>query len=319
MGCQPQKIVLFGYLLVISMLMAGCSVVTPQTMAASIESASPSAIEEPTIIYTLSATETLRPTATPTHFPTNTPTITPIPTEVLTPTPVASFTPLPSHTSVPTKMPTPTTNFESVKYGDCIPITTKREIGIVKSITDGDTIVVTIDGIDYKVRYIGVDSPEPSSESLGISASNANKNLVLGKEVVLIKDVSEVDRYDMLLRYVVVGNTFVNEYLVRLGVAKAVSYDPDTTCNSTFVRAQSVAVDNKLGLWSSTSPAIGFGIAAPLTTLSSPCNCSIDYDCADFTTHAAAQACFSACGGSTSYNWSALDRDRNGSACESLP
>ena len=303
MGCQPQKIVFFGYLLVISMLMAGCNADTPRPTVAPEESASPSAKEEPTIIYTPSAIETLRPTATPTLFPTNTPTI----------------TPFPSHTSVPTKMPTPTTNFETVKYGDCIPITTKREIGIVKSITDGDTIVVTIDGIDYKVRYIGVDSPEPSSESLGVSASNANKDLVLGKEVVLIKDVSEVDRYDMLLRYVVVGNSFVNEYLVRLGVAKAGSYDPDTTCDSTFVQAQSVAVNNNLGLWSSTSPAIGFGIAAPLITVSSPCNCSIDYDCTDFTTHAAAQACFSACGGSTSYNWSGLDRDHNNKACESLP
>jgi len=49
------------------------------------------------------------------------------------------------------------------------------------------------------------------------------------------------------------------------------------------------------------------------------CNCAIDYNCSDFATHAAAQECFESCGGSPNYNWSGLDRDRNGIACESLP
>jgi hypothetical protein len=49
------------------------------------------------------------------------------------------------------------------------------------------------------------------------------------------------------------------------------------------------------------------------------CNCSIDYNCSDFATHKEAQECFESCGGSPAYNWSGLDRDRNGIACESLP
>ena len=52
---------------------------------------------------------------------------------------------------------------------------------------------------------------------------------------------------------------------------------------------------------------------------SGDCNCSIDYNCSDFSTHKEAQDCFEFCGGSPSYNWSGLDRDRNGIACESLP
>lgn len=46
------------------------------------------------------------------------------------------------------------------------------------------------------------------------------------------------------------------------------------------------------------------------------CNCSRDYDCINFATHQAAQSCYLFCGGN---NWSALDADRDGIACESLP
>lgn len=55
--------------------------------------------------------------------------------------------------------------------------------------------------------------------------------------------------------------------------------------------------------------------AAPVTG----CNCAQDYDCSAFSTNEEAQNCFVACGGSATYNWSNLDRDNNGKACESLP
>lgn len=52
---------------------------------------------------------------------------------------------------------------------------------------------------------------------------------------------------------------------------------------------------------------------------SSSCNCRQDYDCKNFTTHSAAQSCFVSCGGSKTKNWSNLDSDGDGQACESLP
>ncbi len=57
----------------------------------------------------------------------------------------------------------------------------------------------------------------------------------------------------------------------------------------------------------------------PLPTSTPICNCNIDYDCSNFSTHNQAQACFVYCGGSTSYDWSSLDSDGDGIACESLP
>jgi hypothetical protein len=47
------------------------------------------------------------------------------------------------------------------------------------------------------------------------------------------------------------------------------------------------------------------------------CICSRDYDCGEFLSQFAAQACFIQCGGSTSFDWSKLDNNGNGQACES--
>ncbi len=58
--------------------------------------------------------------------------------------------------------------------------------------------------------------------------------------------------------------------------------------------------------------------APPPTAASLPaavCDCGRDYNCSDFSTHSAAQACYDSCGGN---NWSGLDSDVDGDACESL-
>lgn len=51
-----------------------------------------------------------------------------------------------------------------------------------------------------------------------------------------------------------------------------------------------------------------------------PCLCDSDrYNCSDFPTHAAAQACFDYCVSLGKGDIHKLDRDNNGVACESLP
>ena len=77
----------------------------------------------------------------------------------------------------------------------------------VVHVVDGDTIDVRIDGKEYRVRYIGIDTPETvhptrGEEPYGREASNRNKQLVSGQTVYLEQDVSETDRYGRLLSYV---------------------------------------------------------------------------------------------------------------------
>jgi len=97
----------------------------------------------------------------------------------------------------------------------------------VTRVVDGDTIVVQG---NYRVRYIGIDTPEirPYLEAGGVEAWQANRQLVEGKRVRLERDVSETDRYGRLLRYVYVDGVFVNAELVREGLARAKAYPPDT-------------------------------------------------------------------------------------------
>ena len=93
---------------------------------------------------------------------------------------------------------------------------TKYKAKIVRVI-DGDTIKLETGEV---VRYIGIDTPEtvhPSKpvQCYGKEASDKNREFVEGKEVKLEKDISETDKYNRLLRYVWLGDTLVNEYLVK--------------------------------------------------------------------------------------------------------
>jgi endonuclease YncB( thermonuclease family) len=119
---------------------------------------------------------------------------------------------------------------------------------LVTDVIDGDTIDVLIDGDEYRVRYIGVNTPE-RDESCYQDATNANAALVSGQTVTLVRDVSETDRYGRLLRYVYVGSTFVNAELVRQGYAENVEYPPDTANAAWFGQMAREARSANLGCW----------------------------------------------------------------------
>jgi endonuclease YncB( thermonuclease family) len=101
------------------------------------------------------------------------------------------------------------------------------ETGIVSRVIDGDTIDVLLNGSVQRVRYIGMNTPE-RDETCYAAATQANAGLVEGQTVRLVKDRSETDPFDRLLRYVYVGEVFVNARLVEQGYAEVVSYPPDT-------------------------------------------------------------------------------------------
>ena len=110
----------------------------------------------------------------------------------------------------------------------------------VVNVIDGDTIDVQLNGQTVRIRYIGVNTPERDEVCYG-DATRANADLVSGKTVTLIKDQSETDRFGRLLRYIYVGNVFVNEQLVEQGYAEVVSYPPDTAQYDYFRRLEDAA------------------------------------------------------------------------------
>jgi micrococcal nuclease len=189
--------------------------------------------------------------------------------------------------------------------------------GVVSNIVDGDTIDVLIGGQEFRVRYIGINTPE-TDELFGSQATEQNRLLVSGQEVTLYKDVSETDQYGRLLRYVFVGDLFVNYELVRRGYAQVASYPPDTACISTFQTAQAEARNSRAGLWAqpaSTNTPIPSNNGGGAT-----CSCTgPDLDCGNFDTHAEAQSCYEYCNSQGYGDVHRLDGDDDGSACESLP
>jgi micrococcal nuclease len=105
------------------------------------------------------------------------------------------------------------------------------EFARVTRVFDGNTIEVEL-GTLITVRYIGINAPQ-IGDPCGSEALMANAALVDGQTVVMVKDEggetrSEIDRFGRLLRYVYVGDTFVNAQLVAEGYAQAMEYPPGT-------------------------------------------------------------------------------------------
>jgi micrococcal nuclease len=90
----------------------------------------------------------------------------------------------------------------------------------VQEIVDGDTIDVTIDGVLWKIRYFGVDTPERGTRCFR-EATDRN-DLLIGKTVLLLPDERDEDQFGRLLRYVFLEDgTSVDATLVAEGFGEA--------------------------------------------------------------------------------------------------
>jgi micrococcal nuclease len=115
----------------------------------------------------------------------------------------------------------------------------------VTRVIDGDTVVV--EG-GYHVRYIGIDAPE-SGEFYYLESKQINEGLVAGKSVRLERDISDKDSYGRLLRYVYVGDEFVNAEMVRQGCAWAIAYPPDIKYQVYLEAIEKEARQSRRGIW----------------------------------------------------------------------
>ena len=120
-------------------------------------------------------------------------------------------------------------------------------MALVINVVDGDTIDVLIGDKKYRVRYIGIDTPETihptrGEEPYGREATARNRQLVLGQSVYPEMDVSDTDRYGRLLRYVwLEDGTMVNAALVAEGYTQATTYPPDVKYTEEFRELQRMA------------------------------------------------------------------------------
>jgi micrococcal nuclease len=143
-----------------------------------------------------------------------------------------------------------TTSTSSPKPPDLIP---GAVLATVVGVTDGDTINVRFEDRSVEpVRLIGINSPE-SGECMASEATSYLRDLIDGLHVGLVSDVSNRDQYNRLLRYIYLGDLFVNEELVRNGYALAHRYEPDTAWANVLDAAQTEAQESQVGMWSPTA------------------------------------------------------------------
>jgi micrococcal nuclease len=125
----------------------------------------------------------------------------------------------------------------------------------VERVVDGDTIIVDLDGVRERVRYIGIDTPESVAEQprecYGHRAAEENERLVAGRTVTLTTDEEARDRFGRLLAYVRrdPDDLFVNEVLVRGGFATTLEIRPNVRYAGTFRDEERKARAAGRGLW----------------------------------------------------------------------
>lgn len=132
----------------------------------------------------------------------------------------------------------------------------------VVRVVDGDTIIVSLNGVEQRVRMIGVDCPESVSEDeeensiYGQYASDYTKQqLYEGKIIYLTFDEEKYDQYNRLLAYIWMNKDTENidnmyqNILLSAGYATAERYEPNTLYYTELFCTMAEAAKERKGLW----------------------------------------------------------------------
>lgn len=128
---------------------------------------------------------------------------------------------------------------------------------IVTTVTDGDTLHVDMNGVDEKVRLLGINTPESvdprrSVECYGKEASVRMKELAYKKSVRFETDATQStrDAYGRILAYVYLEDgQMLNRKMIAEGYAYEYTYLEPYKYRSEFRSLQNLAKASKRGLW----------------------------------------------------------------------
>ena len=141
-----------------------------------------------------------------------------------------------------------------------------RLSSFVERVTDGDTIVVRVNGVRQRVRLLGLDTPETVKANTpvqfyGPEASAFTKRELAGRQVWLEYDAEVLDRYRRQLAYVwttrppdvvdeaAVRRDMFNARLLLGGYARIMNIKPNTRYAELFAKFEAEARRAKRGLW----------------------------------------------------------------------
>lgn len=135
----------------------------------------------------------------------------------------------------------------------------------LKYVVDGDTLIVDINGIEEKVRLIGIDTPESvhsddtKNTEWGIYASDNTKAILSGFDTLYLEYDTQIrDQYDRILAYVWLSddtsniNNMLNAVILSDGYAMDKIYAPNEKYAETFRKLREEAANNGIGLWTNS-------------------------------------------------------------------
>ena len=137
-----------------------------------------------------------------------------------------------------------------------LPLVAAAESYRVIRVVDGDTAVIDYHGIDAKVRFLCVNTPEsvhPDTKQnvpMGKVASKYTEKRLSGKQIDLGHGDEPRDKYGRLLAYIFVDGVNFNVELVRQGLSPY--YTKYGTCEpyaQQFREAEQLAQREKLNIW----------------------------------------------------------------------
>ncbi len=124
---------------------------------------------------------------------------------------------------------------------------------LVLSVHDGDTIKVKQEGRTYRIRFACIDAPE-LSQALGEESRNHLRSLIksAGSQVQL--QIVDTDRYGRRVALVYAGGKLLQVEQVKSGLAYVYAkYLNNCPPAEEVKRAESVAKQQRLGVWSGNS------------------------------------------------------------------
>ena len=183
--------------------------------------------------------------------------------------------------------------------------------GRVVGVTDGDTLTLLVDRVQFRIRLAQIDAPE-SNQPYGKRAKSALSALAFGKQARV--EVVDIDRYGRTVGEVFVDGIDVNREMVREGHAWAYTKYSHTT---EIIELEDSARIAKKGLWALPEnqrepPWIWRHPPRKPKPKAGPLACGTRSYCREMATCEEARFYFEKCGVHS------LDGDSDGVPCESL-
>ena len=132
----------------------------------------------------------------------------------------------------------------------------------VVRIVDGDTIqVIDSNGIKFKIRLLGIDTPE-TKQRFGYESSLSLKKIIDGKAVIIISKTEKnkpytLGRYNRIIGKIILNGKDINLEMVQKGMAwhyKKYIKSQNVEDRQSYNNAEQDARLNKIGLWSDVNP-----------------------------------------------------------------